>query len=223
MRQAKFAADAGSESWRGFCAQVSPVRARAELTWRKTRTPVCIVTNRGECFHVTTLGASLASTEGRMKRVLCSSFWAIFAAVAAFQCANRECRGGDGWYPGYCCDRVDEFFDGSTLCAWRRTWNGPTPLATPLRGYYVPRPPMCCGCYGPGATTGYATCDQHYMPSCMNCDRNSGEPNAAAAPPAVVIVAGPTQFARLGRIANELDTLAPAGSPTRAPAAPAAR
>ena len=44
--------------------------------------------------------------------------------------------------------------DSAMIRAWKRTFYGPNPLATPLRGYFVPRLPSCglgwqaddCGC-----------------------------------------------------------------------------
>src|SRR5438874_11419758 len=85
----------------------------------------------------------------------------LLGALAAPAAGGESMPGSDF------CRRCWEFrlVDGCTRCAWRRTWWGPNALATPLREYYVPRPPQCCNCDGLfdgcGYTVGesYASCD----------------------------------------------------------------
>jgi hypothetical protein len=59
-----------------------------------------------------------------------------FALVLAWFAVvpSMVCRGGDG----------------TTLCRWSRTWNGPNSIWRPLTPYYVPRPADPClnGGYG---------------------------------------------------------------------------
>jgi hypothetical protein len=117
-----------------------------------------------------------------------------------------------------CCDRVCQFrlIDGCTKCAWSRTWHGPNALATPLREYYIPRPPQCC-CYNgcepcmanPGGAGWEMPADTNY-PSRMTLT-SEVSPEAAAG-------FSPAQFERLGKVRNELDVLGAAGTPARAPA-----
>jgi hypothetical protein len=113
-----------------------------------------------------------------------------------------------------CCDRICQFrvVDGCTKCAWSRTWHAPNALATPLRQYYIPRPPQCCwynGCAACYGNAGGATWD---VPCDANCQNRmtlaSSEVSADAA-------AGfsPSQFERLGKIRNELDVVGPMGGP----------
>jgi len=157
-----------------------------------------------------------------MKRIFFKSI-SLAISLAAICVSSPKADAYDGCGQG--CnghDRFDEWFDGSTLCAWRRTWHAANPLATPLRGYYIPRPPKCCGCYGLGETTGYASCDQRMMPSCMNCGHTE-ESAGTIYPPDASVALGPAKFARLGKVANELDALGPAASPAHTPAAPNGR
>ena len=129
-----------------------------------------------------------------------------------------------------------EGFDGSTICAWRRTWHGPNALATPLRSYYMPRvPSYCCGhsdgipgpvVYGSGCIAyangcngcvdgcGCSVGESFAMPGGASCQCQNG-PVSSAYPPEAAIGFQPTQFERLGRIANELDPPAAAGTPGR--------
>jgi hypothetical protein len=102
---------------------------------------------------------------------------------------------------------------------WERTWWGPYALDTPLRQYYVPRSPSCCGVDG-YAWQGcrYASPEQLYRPACMNC----GDPNCLKVAVADAPMDGfsPTQFERLGKLRNELDVPGgPLGNPGRMPAA----
>jgi len=161
------------------------------------------------------------STEGHMKRAFFQSI-SVVIGLAAISGSSPRSYAFEGWYPGYCSDHLDKHFDGSTLCAWKRTWHEPNALATPLRGYYTPRPPQCCGCSGQLETTGYATCDQYYTPSCMNC-QCSHQLASATFPPDVSVAIGPAQFQRLGKVANQLDTLGPITSPAHSSVAPAGR
>lgn len=122
-----------------------------------------------------------------------------------------------------CCDRICQFqlVDGCTKCAWSRTWNSPNALATPLRRYYVPRPPQCCWCDGCGNRDGHWSAGNSPLDAtnCQSRTIQSGNDISSSA------AAGfsPAQFERLGKIPNELDVAGPTGganSPAR-PAAPA--
>jgi len=96
--------------------------------------------------------------------------------------ACDHCRNQAGtWHAGY------RYFDGTTLAAWYRTWHGPYALATPLRGYYVPRTP--------------GNCDfEHSLPGDCGTHGASG----CSYPPVSSVGFEPVQFERLGKIPNEL-------------------
>src|SRR5262245_33890717 len=68
----------------------------------------------------------------------CSGYW---SNCCVCRCCDRTCWG---------LDRICHFqlIDGCTKCAWHRTWHAPYAPATPLRQYYIPRPPQCCWTYG---------------------------------------------------------------------------
>ncbi len=153
-------------------------------------------------------------------------------AGLAAECEPAECGQRPNWY------RYShwEGFDGSMICAWKRTWHGPNALATPLRSYYMPRvPSYCCGhsdgipgpvVYGSGCIAyangcngcvdgcGCSVGESFAMPGGASCQCQNG-PVSSAYPPEAAIGFQPTQFERLGRIANELDPPAAAGTPGR--------
>jgi hypothetical protein len=105
-------------------------------------------------------------------------------------------------------------YETSTFCAWKRTWHGPNALATPLRGYYVPRMSGRCdrGDYAGGwGCSGSEDCDTGHVKSQV----------APAAPrmypPELCIGFEPVQFERLGQVPNDLElgSAAPVGAPGR--------
>ncbi len=118
-----------------------------------------------------------------------------------------------------CCDEICQFrlIDGCTKCAWSRTWNGPNALATPLREYYIPRPPQCCCCnsYEPCMANpgqpGWEMPTDTNCPNRMRLARTEVSPEAAAG-------FSPAQFERLGKVRNELDVLNAGGTSGRVPA-----
>ena len=124
-----------------------------------------------------------------------------------------------------CCDRVCQFrlIDGCTKCAWSRTWHAPYQPATPLRQFYVPRPPQCCwyGGFGPGH--GYVSGATWETPDGTNCPDRAMLASSDLSADAAMGFASDTAE-RLGKIPNELDMLGPVGSPAPARgAAPPAR
>ncbi len=118
------------------------------------------------------------------------------------RCCNRCCC----W-----CDKACQFrlIDGCTKCAWSRTWHASYALDTPLRQYYIPRPPQCCWC-GHGAGQGYVSGASWDVPGGTNC------PNHAMVAGCDLSADGAMAFAadqseRLGKIPNELDVLGSVG------------
>src|SRR5436190_4807638 len=103
-----------------------------------------------------------------MKRACFKFVVTLLPLLGALAAPASACLAWGESMAGYdCCRRCSQFrlVDGCTRCAWRRTWWGPNPLATPLREYYIPRPPQCCiyggfldGC-GYGVGESYASCN----------------------------------------------------------------
>jgi hypothetical protein len=176
-----------------------------------------------------------------MKPAHFQSVLAAFAIVGTFLAPAPKCLAGDGdscskECPGYwsncgvcrCCDRCCCFcdklcqfrlIDGCTKCAWSRTWNAPNALATPLRQYYIPRPPQCCwcnGCNGGMAGPGGATWE---MSADTNCPSRMTLASTDISPESAVVIS-PAQSERLGKVPNELDVVGPIGgaAPSRAAA-----
>jgi len=142
----------------------------------------------------------------------CSDYWSNSGVC---RCCDRCC----------CyCDRICQFrvVDGCTKCAWSRTWHAPNALATPLREYYVPRPPQCCW-YG-GCAVGHESRGATWeTPADTNC-RNLTTLIGPEVSPEAAIGFSPPQFERIGKIPNELDIVGPMSSPgTNGAAAPARR
>jgi hypothetical protein len=153
-----------------------------------------------------------------MKRAFVTSLLAALPLLGVFGAATPACMAWDAWNSccstcrdNRCyrwCDAVCNFrlVDECTHCAWRRTWYGPNALATPLRQYYIPRPPECSDCDGYAA--GYVL---------ENFPAESGHvvvstvvsPEAAAG-------FSPARFERLGQIPNELDVVGAIPAPGRA-------
>jgi hypothetical protein len=122
------------------------------------------------------------------------------------------------------CDRICQFrvVDGCTKCAWSRTWHAPNALATPLREYYIPRPPQCCW-YGGYATGHGCTGATWETPADTNCQHVTILTSPEVSPEAAIGFS-PPQFERLGKVHNELDVVGPMGSPgNNGAAAPARR
>lgn len=120
-----------------------------------------------------------------------------------------------------CCHDLCNYHpvDDCTHWQWERTWWGPYALETPLRQYYVPRSPSCCGVDGYSWKGGrYASPEQLYRPSCMSCENSECSHVVVAATPMDGFY--PSQFERLGKIRNELDLAGGTlSSPGRLPAA----
>jgi hypothetical protein len=109
----------------------------------------------------------------------------------------------------FCCDRICQYraVDGCTKCAWSRTWNAPNALATPLRQYYVPRPPQCCWYSGCAARYGNAAGATWDMPCNSKCQDRQTLASTEVPPDAIAV----SQFERLGKLRNELDVVGPMG------------
>jgi hypothetical protein len=164
-----------------------------------------------------------------MRRAFFTATSALLPILAAFQLVSSQCLAWDTWnsccsccsnYRANCtccryCDAICNYrlVDGCTKCAWKRTWHAPNALDTPLRQYYIPRPPACCwsagwasGC-GCGGGNGYDSFD-YLKCQCQN--------NNADRPPIVADVDtgfAPVQFQRLGQVRNELDVAGAAIAP----------
>jgi hypothetical protein len=129
----------------------------------------------------------------------------LFAAVAL---PPGDCQAE---HSATCCHRHRPFFDGSTWCAWHRTWHAYTALDRPLTPYYLPRPVDYCD-YGGYANGCGEAVDGYYM---MHSDGDR-EYNVAAdceSPAALEMVHG--GFERLGQIPNDLELTV--GAPGAAP------
>jgi hypothetical protein len=111
---------------------------------------------------------------------------------------------------------TSEAHHSETIRAWKRTWHGPNPFATPLRGYYIPR--------------FLGRCDREAYAAGWNCATNAGcaTPDAIQVggygptspwmyPPQAGIGFDPLQFERLGHIPNDFGLAGeqPAGAATR--------
>ncbi len=151
-----------------------------------------------------------------MKRAFLQLFIAAASLAGLFGVASPDCLACEGCSTcgshcagaSYCCGWLCPYhvIDGCTICNWRRTWWGPNALATPLRQYYIPRPPECSQC--DGYKYGYVLGSYPAADSSMR-------PDSAISPDAT---AGfwPGHFERLGHIRNELDVLGPVGLPGHA-------
>jgi hypothetical protein len=99
-----------------------------------------------------------------------------------------------------CSTGYGPFADGCTYCAWHRTWHGPNVLATPLRGYYIPRKPVCCGGSDCAVHCGELIGDLYLAPWEMEAE---GEPAADCCPPCMALEPGGME--RLGQVPNDLE------------------
>jgi hypothetical protein len=142
--------------------------------------------------------------------------WLLFVSLSVFLTMPQgDCLGGN---PSECQAKHQPFFDGSVLAAWSRTWHAPTPWATPLAPYYIPRTPACA--YG-GEFAGYARecsagIDKYTMPMEAADYESRHYHGALRANGENCGVEG--GFERIGHIPNELGI---AGAlPPGAPAAP---
>ena|SRR3990172_602241 len=109
--------------------------------------------------------------------------------------------------PWYC-----PFVDGTTLCAWHRTWHGPNALTTPLTGYYIPRLPAYCGyndCAG--------NCAEPVGESYVTLWELEGEREPAADCFPADLGLESSGLERLGQVPNDLELSAgvPGASPNR--------
>ena len=147
-----------------------------------------------------------------MKRAFFKPVLVILPLLGILSAANSACLACDGW-AAYCGWQPQwRLVDDCTRCAWRRTWNGPNALATPLREYFIPRPPRCCSCDGYAAGCGYAVGESYTACDSANCENLSDETRVACPVDASTGFA-PVQYERLGQIRNELDIAGPVGAP----------
>jgi len=152
-----------------------------------------------------------------MKHAFYRLLFAILCLGGLVRPAVSDCRANDCCPNGFC-DWCCNFhlIDCYTKYAWRRTWWGPNALATPLRDYYIPRPPagcwdghLCSGCRY-SADEAYAMIDTNRCEHCYPAMGPDVSPEAA--------VGFSPESARLGQIRNELDVLGAVGTPGRPPA-----
>jgi hypothetical protein len=101
-----------------------------------------------------------------------------------------------------------------TFWAWHRTWHAPNPLATPLRGYFVPRMPGRCDREAYAGGWDYAGGSVCGAPGLANggC---TGQDVRGLYPPEAGLGLEPATLERLGHIPNDFDLGAPL--PTGAP------
>jgi len=112
------------------------------------------------------------------------------AVATAAATAAVDCRGGES----------------AMICAWKRTFFGPNALATPLRGYFVPRPPGCGDPARP-AVLG-PDCASPVVPSPDCASRLVLDPGFASRvflEPGTDVGLGPVGLERLGQIPNDTD------------------
>ena len=103
--------------------------------------------------------------------------------------------------------------DPEMIWAWKRTWHAPNALATPLRGYFIPRFPGRCdrAAYADGwSCANNLGCAD---PGMVHTDGMSQTPRWDYAPRAGIGFE-PVQFERLGQIPNDfgLEGVQPAGA-----------
>jgi hypothetical protein len=183
-----------------------------------------------------------------MNRTCFNSFLVAFALIGAWgagspncfaddqsvSCSN-DCSTGGSCCSNCCicrccnccctiCDGVCNYrpIDGCTKCAWSRTWHGPNALATPLRQYYIPRPPQCCSCYDCDRRMANPDSPSWGMPGDTNCQNSTTVASCQVSPEAMAGFS-PVQSERLGRVRNELDVVAPIGAPGASRAAAPSR
>ena len=144
-----------------------------------------------------------------MKRAFFKSVAALLPLLGALAAPTSACLAWDGWTAGCGCCQF-RFIDDCTLCAWRRTWWGPNALATPLRQYYIPRPPACCSYDGYLNGCGYAVGESFASSDEIMYGNVAGTPGSAY-PQEAGAGFSPAHFERLGQIRNELDVAGPVG------------
>ena len=157
-----------------------------------------------------------------MERAFSKLILATSALLGLFAATTSDCLAWDGcetsgtydWHLGY------------TRCAWRRTWYGPNALATPLRQYYIPRPPACYfeGVHMAGIHGGveYSVGESYAAANCANCENGNLAMGSEISPKSAAGFS-PAQSERLGKLRNELDVAGPIGAPAPARAAAPAR
>jgi hypothetical protein len=90
-----------------------------------------------------------------------------------------------------------------TRCAWHRTWHGPNVLATPLSGYYIPRRPAMCDCYGCADGCGDAVGESYALwPTDYDCEPGA---DCSADCCSAALALEPSGMERLGQIPNDLE------------------
>jgi hypothetical protein len=124
----------------------------------------------------------------------------LLSAVVGTECqAGGSCR-----HQGLC-----PFVDCCTVCAWHRTWHGPYALATPLRGYCIPR--MAAGC----CCNGYAGQCRGAIGDCYVSEWPVAEECLEGCCPEALMLE-PQGFERLGQIPNDaafsVDVASPAAN-----------
>jgi hypothetical protein len=164
-----------------------------------------------------------------MKRAFSKLILAGSMLFGLFAAATPDCHAWDGYgscSPCCCWPNDWHVVDCYTRCAWRRTWYGPNALATPLREYYVPRPPACCWCgdHMDGVRGGrdYFVGGSYAMANCANCEDRNVAMGSEISPEAAAGFS-PAQFERLGKVRNELDVVGPIGAPASGRAAAPAK
>lgn len=158
-----------------------------------------------------------------MNCVFRKTLLAALATLGLFMAASSECQAWYNWNSclNWECPERYKIVNCYTKCAWKRTWHGPNALATPLRQYYIPRPPACCW-YSDGANTCGCAAEGCYDSfDYLKCQCQ----NDNTARPEIVVDAStgfsPPQFQRLGEVRNELDVAGAAVAPSARQAAPA--
>jgi hypothetical protein len=135
----------------------------------------------------------------------------LFATCSVLAGQVRAEEGGAYWYSG-------KFFDGSTMCKWKRTWHGPNSLDQPLSRYYVPRPMSACGRmgYSPWDET-VSGCSYGSYGGCENGNCAGRDDHMPAGHVVTSCPGMQAGFERLGQIPNEIGI---AGAVPNAPAPP---
>jgi hypothetical protein len=161
-----------------------------------------------------------------MKPAFIRSVVAAFAVYGLFAAATPICHawGGWDWYgsSGCCCPEQYKIVNCYTRCAWKRTWHAPNALDTPLRQYYIPRPPACCWPDGSAYGCGYAVEGSFDSFDYLKCQCQNDSANRPLVAPDASTGFSPAGFERLGQVRNELDVVGatpgasdPAGARTR--------
>ncbi len=130
-------------------------------------------------------------------------FLSVSPVVAAVFVTPGTCLAGG---PAHCHHGYWPFVDRSTICAWHRTWHGPNALATPLNGYFMPRPPAGCAYdgYAAGCGCGEVIGKSYVTMWPEGCD---GELVCYGVPDCDSAALGlePSGLERLGQVPNDLE------------------